>query len=249
MIQTFRFSSHYSFDFKSIVANIDKIKVNALNRRAPVDLDLICSLYKQLVTKKFELDLIKKDRNSLAKQKNVSQRNTELGKLMKEQVRLKSLDISKVEDSMFNEAKHIPNTTDEFVPIGDEKCAVVIFETEKPIFDFKPRSHLELCELHNMLDIDRAGKVSGTGSYYLKNSAVLLEMALVRYAMDVCIGKGFEPIITPDIIKTEVLEKCGFSPRSTDPQTYYLETNLEQKREFILAATAEFPLAVLIDLP
>ncbi|KAH9273291.1 hypothetical protein BASA83_004288 [Batrachochytrium salamandrivorans] len=62
--------------------------------------------------------------------------------------------------------------------------------------------------MHDMLDIDRAGKVSGSRFYYLKNAGAMLEMALTRYAMDMCLQRGFMPVLVPvlvpDIIRHEV---------------------------------------------
>ncbi|KAJ3328112.1 hypothetical protein HDU76_010561 [Blyttiomyces sp. JEL0837] len=133
------------------------------------------------------------------------------------------------------------------------------------------RDHVELAHLHDLADFDRAGKVSGTGFYYLKNVGALLETALTRYALDLCMSKGFTPVTVPDLIRHEVLEGCGFAPRSNDPQTYFVNThavagggnssagsnhqtqNLNQQQQhheidpmrLVLSATAEFPLAAM----
>ncbi|KAH9264271.1 hypothetical protein BASA83_012290 [Batrachochytrium salamandrivorans] len=88
--------------------------------------------------------------------------------------------------------------------------------------------------MHNMLDIDRAGKVSGSRFYYLKNAGAMLEMALTRYAMDMCLQRGFMPVLVPvlvpDIIRHEVVEEaCGVSPRSDDPQTHYVSSHVPRE--------------------
>jgi seryl-tRNA synthetase len=61
-------------------------------------------------------------------------------------------------------------------------------------------------------------QVSGSKFYYLKNEAVLLEMALVNWAISEVSKKGFTPLITPEIVRSSVVEKCGFQPRAKNTQ-------------------------------
>ena len=64
----------------------------------------------------------------------------------------------------------------------------------------------------DLIDFEKAAKVSGAKYYYLRNQAVLLELALQRYAVDVLAKHGFTLTITPDIAKEEILEGIGFNP-------------------------------------
>jgi seryl-tRNA synthetase len=239
---------NHLFNFKQIVANKVKVKANAIKRKSPVDVDKISELYTLSVKQQYELSSLAKLRNLLHKSVLSKVAMTEEGLRLKSEINEKSLQLKDTEQKLFEEAKHLPNETDESVPIGAESFAKLIYKSPIPIFNFKPKTHLEICETHDMLDIDRAGKVSGTGSYYLKNAGALFEFALTRYAIDICTKEGFTPVITPDIIKHGILDKCGFSPRSLDPQTYFLNTSMNEIKchsddELILAATAEFPLA------
>ena len=68
------------------------------------------------------------------------------------------------------------------------------------------------------IDFDTAAEVSGSKFVYLKRAAALLELALVNYAMQKVVSKGFIPMMTPDLVKESVLEKCGFQPRGTETQ-------------------------------
>ncbi len=61
-------------------------------------------------------------------------------------------------------------------------------------------------------------QVSGQKFYYLRNAAALLELALVNYSMTKVVSRGFTPIMTPDLVKESVLDKCGFQPRGTNTQ-------------------------------
>lgn len=63
-------------------------------------------------------------------------------------------------------------------------------------------------------------QVSGSKFYYLKNEAVLLEMALINWTLTEVMKKGFTPLTTPEIIRSSVVEKCGFQPRATNTQVH-----------------------------
>ncbi|KAF3658644.1 Serine--tRNA ligase [Capsicum annuum] len=78
--------------------------------------------------------------------------------------------------------------------------------------------------------------VSGSKFYYLKNEAVLLEMGLVNWAVSEAMKRGFTPLTTPEIVRSSVVEKCGFQPRGTNTQVYSIE-NSDQ----CLIGTAEIP--------
>ena len=112
------------------------------------------------------------------------------------------------------------------VPIrddGDLSNIVIKKEGSIPKFNFKPKDHLEIAKVCDLIDFDTATKVSGLKFYYLKNEAVLLELALEQYALSICMKHGFMPIITPDIAKNEILEGIGFSPRGEESNIYTIE--------------------------
>jgi seryl-tRNA synthetase len=111
---------------------------------------------------------------------------------------------------------------------------------QKPNFKFRPKDHLEIAEKLDLIDFERGAKVAGQKFYYLKNEAVLLEFALINYAFDILTKKGFIPYLTPDLVKDEIIEGAGFTPRGPEAQIYYIEDlNLG------LIATAEIALAGL----
>lgn len=87
-------------------------------------------------------------------------------------------------------------------------------------FDFEFRNHVEVAESLDLVDFESAAVVSGNKFYYLRNEAALLELALINWAFSKVLAKGFTPIMTPDLVRDTVLEKCGFQPRMTNTQTY-----------------------------
>jgi len=137
--------------------------------------------------------------------------------------------------------KLVPNLLDDSTPDGpDESANVVIrFEGEKPSFDFEPRSHVEIVRDLGLADIDRAAKVSGSRFYYLKGDLVLLDMAVLRFAMDKLVEKGFTPVFPPEMMRREAYE--GVTPMQDFEDTMY---KIEGE-DLYLIATSEHPLVAM----
>lgn len=132
----------------------------------------------------------------------------------------------------------IPNPPMDDVPEGeDETENVEIRRVGKiPEFSFKPRDHVELGLLHDLIDVERGAKVAGSRSYFLKNEAVLLENALIRYALDFLVERGFKPFITPVMVREDCMIGTGFFPVGRE-DTYAIE-----KDELYLIGTSEVTL-------
>jgi seryl-tRNA synthetase len=107
-------------------------------------------------------------------------------------------------------------------------------------FEFPPRDHVALAEALQLVDFEAGASVAGQKFYYLKNEAVLLELALVQYAMQTLIREGYTPIITPDVARVEVLEGIGFLPRDPDPEKRQIYSLSDS--DLCLIATAEITL-------
>ena len=130
----------------------------------------------------------------------------------------------------------IPAIPKEDVKVGrnDTENDVIKTVGDIPQFGFKPLDHVELGEKLNIIDVERAAKVSGARFYYLKNEGALLEMALLQYAMDTLRVKGFAPIIPPTIISKETMKAMGYMERGGSEDMFHLEG--EDK---VLVGTAE----------
>lgn len=116
----------------------------------------------------------------------------------------------------------LPNPPHDSVPdgVGEQDNVVVRMWGEPPAFDFPPADHVELgCRL-GILDFERASKVSGSRFYYLLGKGALLEMALVRYALDKLLHYGFVPVIPPVLVRLEIITGA-WGGASFDPQQTY----------------------------
>jgi seryl-tRNA synthetase len=124
------------------------------------------------------------------------------------------------------------------VPAGGEENFVVIKQVgEIPSFDFEPRDHAELGELLDVIDIERGVKISGSRFYFLKGWGARLELAMMQLAMDQATEAGFTVLITPTLVKPEVMQGTGFLGEHSD-EIYYLPAD-----ELYLTGTSEVALA------
>jgi seryl-tRNA synthetase len=132
----------------------------------------------------------------------------------------------------------IPNIVLDDVPAGGEDDYVVLREVgERPAFPFPARDHLALGELLDAIDMARGAKVSGARFYYLKGIGARLELALMSLALDRALAAGFVPLITPTLVKPEIMRGTGFLGEHAE-EVYRLEAD-----DLYLTGTSEVALA------
>ena len=124
------------------------------------------------------------------------------------------------------------------VPAGGEDDYIVLREVgEIPAFGFEPRDHLEIGELLGAIDMPRGAKVSGARFHYLKGVGARLELALMNMALDRALAEGFTPLITPTLVRPEIMQGTGFLGAHAE-EIYYLPDD-----ELYLTGTSEVALA------
>jgi len=133
----------------------------------------------------------------------------------------------------------LPNLPHESVPDGetDEDNVELARWGEPPAFDFPPLDHVELGERLGLLDLERAAKVSGSRFAYLLGPAVLVQFALVRYALDHLLARGFRPVLPPVLVREAALFGTGFLPSGRE-QIYEIRED-----GLFLVGTSEVSLA------
>jgi seryl-tRNA synthetase len=132
----------------------------------------------------------------------------------------------------------LPNLPDPTAASGPED-EVVRLVGEPRSLDFEPRDHLDLAG--PLIDMERGAKLSGARFAYLKGALVMLELALVRYALEKLQSHGFTPVIPPVLVRERALYGTGFLP-DTEQQIYTLDQD-----ELYLVGTSEVALASLHD--
>ncbi|MGH2399338.1 MAG: serine--tRNA ligase, partial [bacterium] len=158
--------------------------------------------------------------------------------------RVKTLEpeLKAVEDALIRTLLLLPNVPHESVPAGAAPSSNVTLRTwgTPPKFDFKHGDHVELGTRLGILDIERGAKVSGSRFYYLKGAGVLLEQALVRYALDMLLAEGFMPVQTPFLVRPDVLLGAYGGAELDTQQIYRIEGE-----DLVLIGTSEQSLAGL----
>ncbi|PRI11067.1 serine--tRNA ligase [Leucobacter massiliensis] len=135
-------------------------------------------------------------------------------------------------------AQRIENVVIDGVPVGGEENFVTLREIGvKPEFDFEPRDHLELGEMLGAIDMERGAKVSGARFYFLRGVGARLELALMNLALDRALAHGFTPLITPTLVKPEIMRGTGFLGEHAD-EVYHLP-----EQDLFLTGTSEVALA------
>jgi len=249
-------------DYRKITDRQKAVTLNHVLRNSPCTPDTV-----------FHIDRLYETSTSLRRKlDSVRAKQRDVGNLIKaggggeavrqaKKLKLKVVEYEKILEETDKElleiALTLPNETHPATPVGKEKEAL---ELERfgpdPIAADKRRDHLDIAAAWDWVDTTASATATGTSWPYLKGSLALLEQAIVQYALSVAVKKGWTPVATPDVVKEDIMARCGFQPRDAAGQTYYLTTsppNSEPAEEstsrkqanLVLAATAEVPLAAL----
>ncbi len=206
------------------------------------------------IEKDIELDL--KRRDLIFKIDEIRAKKNQVSKLIPtlsgyekskviEEMRLLNKQLSELESKLdiinkdfFERISRYPNISHPSVPIGKDENDNVIdhFFGEKPKFSFIPKNHIELGNLLDIIDEERASKISGSRFVFIKGENVKLQFALVGYVLDILTSRGFIPLIPPVLVKERAMYGTGFFP--VEANQYY-KTELD---DLFLVGTAEVPL-------
>jgi seryl-tRNA synthetase len=157
---------------------------------------------------------------------------------LSEQVKAAQQEQNEADERYAAAVAQIQNIVLDGVPAGGEDDFVTLREVgDKPSFDFEPRDHLEIGELLDAIDMTRGTKVSGARFYFLKGIGARLELALMNLALDRALEAGFIPLITPTLVKPEIMAGTGFLGAHSD-EIYYLQDD-----DLYLTGTSEVALA------
>src|SRR3990170_7166331 len=239
-------------DIKIIRENPELVRENLMKRGNPENIRMLNGLIE--VDRKWRQNLTKL--NDLRHERKLV--TTEVAKLKKvgedatsQVAKAKTIDAeitaTEKEVSMAEEKEHdylmnLPNMLHESVPVGQgENDNVQVRTWGKPReFPFLPKNHIDLSLDAGIIDIERAGKVSGSRFYYLKHEAVLLDMALMSFAMEEMVKKGYTPIEPPYLMRRDAYE--GVTALGDFADVLYKIEN----EDLYLIATSEHPMAAML---
>jgi len=218
-------------DIKFIRENSEKVQKGAESKNVSIDMHGLLAIDTKLRELNQQIQELYAQRNTAAKERDI-----EKGKEIKLQLEGLETNQKELDEKLKVFLASIPNLPNDDVKIGKNDTENDVIKTVggKPSFNFKPLDHVALGEKLDIIDIERAAKVSGARFAYLKNEGVLLEFALVQFAMDTLINKGFSPIIPPTIISKETMRGLGYMENGGEEDMFHL-----QDEDKVLVGTAE----------
>ena len=197
---------------------------------------------KALEDLRHELNVIAKNINDLKKKKlDFKDEIKKIGNIKSKLIPEKEALVKELLDKREEFRYIVGNILHESVPIGEteELNKIERFWGKIPKFTFKAKSHVKLVDIIDGVELETASKVAGSRTYYLKNDLVLLNLALINFAINHLIEKGYTPFWTPYFIKHEVMEKAA-ELADFEEQLYKIEG-----QDLYLIATSEQTLAAL----
>ena len=239
------FSLHY------LREHVEEVKKNIAQRQDPDKLkivDVVLSLDNVWREKKAKGDELRHRRNTLSQEINEAKKQRkdvrsliEEAKTLPQKLAALETETKELEQRMRDELLRLPNLLHESVPFGKDDTENVQVKTfgKKPKFKFSLKSHVDLLAQWDLADLERAAKVSGARWYYLKNELALLDLALVKYAVDFMCKKKYQFVIPPFMISRKPME--GVVPLGDFADALY---KIEGE-DLYNVATAEQPLTAL----
>ena len=225
-------------DIKLLREKPEVIKEALKKRGVEVDVDYLKELDQRIRGLKKEIDDLRRRRNEISKRVKDVPKKIEEAKKIKEELKKKEEEIIGLQKEFDSSFLLIPNIPLKDTPVGKDENDNVIIEKwgEPKEFNFQIKDHLEIGELWDLIDVKRAAKISGSRFGILKNEAVLLEFALIKFTYDFLTKKyNFIPVIPPILIRPEVMRGMGYIDIEQDlEERYFLE-----KDNLFLIGTAE----------
>ena len=220
-------------DLAFIRSNPDAVKEAARVKNNTLDIDYLLEIDRQVTTLQRQVEEMRARQNLLSKSVQKAGNDKALrdsliaeGKQLAEQIKSMEPQLNALLEERQQLLYLVPNIPDPSAPIGkDENDNVPIRDWGKiPTFDFEPRDHYALMQGLDMVDIERGVKIAGARSYILKNDAARLELALMNFALDRMVQKGFTPLIVPAMAREFCFIGNGQFPKGRD-QVYAVEND------------------------
>jgi len=234
-------------DLKFIVNHPDAVKAGAAKKHIPCDVDEILRLdaeRRELVGKVDEARSRSKAAGKQIASASPEERPALVEAQSREKAELKAMEARQKEvvEALDALLLLVPNVPADAVPEGatDEDNVEIKRWGEPRSFDFEPRSHSELGEAHGWIDVVRGARLAGSRNYVLLGDMSLLEHAVMRFAFDSMVAKGFQALSVPTLVRSETMVGTGYFPGGED-QAY----RCDERDDLCLVGTAEVPVTAL----
>ena len=220
-------------DLKKVREHLEEYKKVLQKRHSDLDIDQILSLDDKRKELQQKIDNLKFQQKELA-----AKQDYEGAKSLKSQIQTAEEEYNQVTEELKGYQLQMPNFLHDSIPEGkdDSENVEIRRNGEIPQFDFPLQDHMTLMKKYDMIDVERGVKLAWARSYFLKNDGMLLEQAILQYALKKMVNKGFTPFQVPNIVNTSCLVGTGYFPGGEE-DAYRLERDDQW-----MIATAEIPL-------
>lgn len=232
-------------DIKYIIENTEEVRKSIKNRNVEDRLDELLNTYNTRKNQILILENKRAEANRIAKEipklkDSEKQSLIHAGKTLNQEISKLEEELNKVEESYQQLLLTVPNKLAEDTPQGIDDTENIVVKTHltPKEFSFSIKDHVEIGRDLDIIDFETGAKVAGSKFYFLKNDAVMLELSLKLFAMQIAKSFGYTMLITPDLARQSILTGAGFSPRGSESNIYNLED-----LDLSLIATAEIPIA------
>lgn len=237
-------------DIKLIRDQPEIIRANIEKRKNPAYLQMLTELItidKQWRQYKRDVDTLRQKRNQLTqtiKSLKKQGKTEEIPKVIEEAKKIpQQINELEILTKQADEKKQkllltLPNLLHESVPYGEDDTGNEVIKQwgEKPAFSFPPKSHVDIVEIIQGADIERAAKTSGARFYFLLDELVSLEFAIYQHALHLLKQRGYHLVIPPTLVKGDIMQGGGFLP------TYRDDVYKVEDEDLFLVGTSEAPL-------
>lgn len=233
-------------DLKWVRENPDVVRDAAKRKRIGVDVDAFMDLDQRLRSAMQAVESKRAEMKASSKllgKMSPEERQTALAAQKELKAELKALeaDMPALKEEHQAMALLLPMPPAPGVPDGNDDLDNVELRTvgKVPEFDFEARDHIELGEMHGVLDIPRGVKIAGSRNYLLMGELARLEQCVLQFAMNHMIGRGFELVSVPTLVSYDCMEGTGYFPGGEE-QAYLCERD-----QASLVGTSEVPLTAM----
>ena len=223
----------------------DAVRRGAARKRIAFDVDRVLAVDAEKRRLQQVRENGKAEQNRLSKQVptlsgDAKQEALTLLRTLKEEVERAAKAVEPVEKELAALLLQAPNPPADDAPDGatDADNVEVRRVGDAPKFAFEPKDHVDLMTRLGWLDIDRAGRIAGSRTYFLQGDAVFLEQAVLRLALDLIASRGFVPMSVPVLVKREALVGTAYFP-GAEEQTYKIENPTFEDQPAYLVGTSE----------
>jgi seryl-tRNA synthetase len=205
-------------DIKYIRDNVNTLKTAIRNKQMnPEIVDEVIRVDKrrrELIQQVEELRGQANAHVAAMKGRKPTEQEIEVGRKYKQQLQDIEPELKQVEKTFQDLMYQVPNPAADDVPVGKDESGNKVVKTwgELPKFKFAPKTHDELAESLDLLDVKRAVRIAGNRGYFLKNDLVILEQAVLNYALRMMIDAGFTPMTVPWMVNDDAMWGTGYFP-------------------------------------